>query len=90
VAVEFTTSGDYAGYDVTSPLTRDGGKATVLRELGLPRPILAVGDGATDLEMKPDVDRFVAFTGTIARERVVGSAHGSVRTFAELIADIQR
>jgi hypothetical protein len=38
------------------------------------RPILFVGDGATDLETRPLVDLFVAFAGVVARPNVVAAA----------------
>ena len=84
VAVHWDADGHYAGFDEESPLTRDGGKAVVAHELALRAPVLAVGDGMTDAEMKPHVDAFVAFTGTIARERVVAAADAAIASFAEL------
>jgi phosphoserine phosphatase len=76
--------GAYAGYDADNPLTRDGGKLTVVRALGLPRPILAVGDGNTDLAMKPGVDTFAAFVGYVRRDTVVAGADLIISTFREL------
>jgi phosphoserine phosphatase len=54
VSLRFTPEGAYAGFDTASPLTRSGGKPVVVRALGLPRPVLAVGDGSTDAELKTD------------------------------------
>ena len=67
-----------------APLARAGGKPEVVRCLNLPRPILAVGDGATDAELVPHVDRFIAFTGVARREHVVAVAADEVRSFAVL------
>lgn len=81
VDVHFDESGEYAGFDESSPLARAGGKLEVLREWGsaLPRPVLLVGDGATDLEARPAVDRFVAYAGVVARDNVVAAADEVIR-----------
>lgn len=90
VAIRFTDSGEYAGFDTESPLTRNEGKATVVRGLGLQKPILALGDGITDLELKtvepPAVDAFAAYTGVVERAPVIHAADYVVRSFDELPA----
>jgi len=73
VPLRLDEEGAYLGV-APSPLARSGGKATVLAGLGLARPALAVGDGITDLEMRPRVDVFVAFTGFVRRAPVVAGA----------------
>jgi phosphoserine phosphatase len=84
VAVEFSPTGRYAGFDDRSPLAMSGGKRVVVERADFPRPILAVGDGKTDAEMKPVVDTFAAFTGFVRREPVVAAAALELRSFAEL------
>lgn len=84
VALEFDAEGNYAGFDESSPLTTSSGKATVVASLGLPRPILAVGDGHTDLAMRPVVDSFAAFTGFTTRDTVVRDADRVVKSFRDL------
>jgi phosphoserine phosphatase len=84
VDLRWTEQGDYLGFDDTSPLTTQLGKLDVVRALGLPRPTLAVGDGATDLAMRAAVDRFIAFTGFTRRAAVVENADGEVASFSEL------
>jgi phosphoserine phosphatase len=76
--------GEFAGYDSENPLTRDGGKLTVVRGLSLPRPILAVGDGNTDLAVKPAVDSFAAYVGYVRRETVVAGAAVVFSSFREI------
>ena len=82
VDVHFTADGEYAGFDRASPLARSGGKRTVLERWlpELPRPIMLVGDGATDLEARPPADRFVAFAGVVERPVVIDAADDVVRT----------
>lgn len=76
VEVSFDPRGAYAGFDVTSPLTRSGGKRTWIETARsrLPSPIMLVGDGITDLEARPAVDLFVAFAGVARRPLVVAQA----------------
>jgi phosphoserine phosphatase len=88
VSLFFDDGGRYAGFDARSPLTRQTGKAEVLRELlaahRLKQPVLAVGDGATDTFMRGVADRFAAFTGFARRESVVAQADLEIGSFAEL------
>lgn len=76
VGVTFGAAGEYAGYDRDSLLVRSGGKRRWIEQFGgaLPRPILLVGDGATDLEARPAVDAFAAFTGVVSRQEIVSQA----------------
>ena len=84
VRVAFDASGAYAGFDDRSPLASSTGKATVLQRLYYPRPLLAVGDGATDVAMRETADAFAAFTGFARRVEVVRAADHEVNSFAEL------
>jgi phosphoserine phosphatase len=81
VDVRFDATGSYGGFDERSPLARSGGKREVLGEWRavVPRPVMFVGDGATDLEARDVVDRFVAFAGVIEREAVIASADAVIR-----------
>jgi phosphoserine phosphatase len=74
VGVEFADDGGYADFERASPLTRSGGKAAAVRALALPRPALLVGDGATDLEARPEVDAFAAYMGVAFRPQVAAGA----------------
>ncbi len=85
VALRFDSRGRYAGFDERSLLTTQGGKAEVVRELALPRPLLAVGDGSTDAALLPVVDSFAAFTAFVRREAVVAVAHHELRAFTDLL-----
>lgn len=76
VPVYFDEAGDYVGFDVTSPLARGGGKRAWIEanRAALPGPVLLVGDGATDLEARPAIDAFAAFTGVVLRPEVAARA----------------
>jgi HAD superfamily phosphoserine phosphatase-like hydrolase len=84
VHVRFDALGAYVGYDASSPLTTADGKRHVVSELHLDGPIVAVGDGATDLAMRDVVDTFVAYTGFVNRATVVQHADHVATSFAEL------
>jgi phosphoserine phosphatase len=85
VSVQFEPDGRYAGYDARSPLATGDGKGRIVRSLGLPRRVLAVGDGATDLAMRPDVDTFAAFIGFVRRASVVAAADLTLESFDQLV-----
>ena len=85
VRLTFRDDGTYAGYDDLSPLTTTTGKATVVQRLYLPRPLLAVGDGVTDLAARPSADAFAAFTGFAFRPAVVRAADHEISNFDELL-----
>lgn len=84
VDVYFNDSGEYAGFDTRSPLARQTGKREVVESLRLGRPSLAVGDGSTDIGMKPVVDEFVAYTGFARRAAVVAAASAEIPSYEAL------
>ncbi|HEX6057738.1 MAG TPA: HAD-IB family phosphatase [Gemmatimonadaceae bacterium] len=84
VSVRFDASGAYAGYDARSPLATQGGKESIVRDLALPRPVLAVGDGATDAAMRGAADAFGAFTFFVRRPAVIAAADLDIHSFARL------
>ncbi len=85
VEIETDAAGQFQGV-VPTPLITQAGKAAVLTQLALPRPILAVGDGATDLAMAPAVDAFAAYIGFVRRDAVVAGASLVFDSFAALVA----
>ena len=84
VSIRFDGDGAYAGFDTTSPLSTATGKREIVASLGLPRPLLAVGDGSTDVVMREVADGFAAFTGFTARPTVVDRADFIASSFDEL------
>ena len=85
VSLRADAAGNFSGFDERSPLTTAAGKAEVVRSLDLPRRVLAVGDGATDLAIRPVVDAFAAFTGYVRRAPVVAGADAIIDSFAQLL-----
>ncbi|MDQ3696445.1 MAG: HAD-IB family phosphatase [Gemmatimonadota bacterium] len=82
VDLRFDSDGGYACFDAESPLARSGGKQEQLRLWlpALPRPVMMVGDGATDLEARPPADCFVAYAGVVEHAAVVAAADFVIRT----------
>jgi phosphoserine phosphatase len=75
VALRFDGAGRYLDFDRSSPLWRNGGKPEVLRGLDPAlRPLVFVGDGATDLETKGVAELFVGFGGIARRPAVAAGA----------------
>lgn len=81
VDLSFDATGAYLGFEADSPLARSGGKRLVVERWrrSLPGPFLMVGDGVTDLEVRPVVDRFVAFAGVVERPAVTAAADAVIR-----------
>jgi phosphoserine phosphatase len=84
VPVRFASNGAFAGFDGSSPLATATGKRAVAELLALPRRVLAMGDGSTDLAMRPAVDAFAAFTGFVRREPVCAKADLTLDSFDQL------
>jgi phosphoserine phosphatase len=84
VSLSFDAEGQFVGYDEKSPLATQHGKRDIVAALALPRPSLAVGDGATDVAMGEATDAFAAFTAFVQRDAVVRAADYVVASFTEL------
>lgn len=84
VSVFFDEHGEYAGFDEGSLLTRQSGKRIIVGQMDLKGPILAVGDGMTDCEIKSVVQGFAAFTGFTRREAVIAQADYVIENFDQL------
>lgn len=88
VDLNFDAEGNYGGYDRDFPTTRSGGKPLVVARLKAelqPARVIAVGDGVSDLEMKPEVDLFAGFGGYVARPAVRAQAHCFMRNLSEIL-----
>jgi phosphoserine phosphatase len=86
VSVFFGSDGEYTGFDERSLMTRQNGKRATVKEMALKGPVLAVGDGMTDCEIRPVVDGFAAFTGFMKRDPVVDRADYVIENFDQLRA----
>jgi D-3-phosphoglycerate dehydrogenase / 2-oxoglutarate reductase len=75
------------GYDDTNPLSNEGGKVTLLKELNLPGEIYGIGDGHSDFQLKEFgmIKRFYAFTENIERKTVIEKADHITPSFDEFL-----
>ena len=89
VELYFDTSGNYTGFNENSPTARARGKnavAQMLRKEFNASEVVMVGDGASDLEVKGDADRFIGFGRYAERPKVRAGADAFIKRLAELPA----
>lgn len=87
VPLYFDATGAYAGYGEDYPTTRNGGKLDLVRQLraaGGYTTTVMVGDGVSDLETAPGVDRFIGFGGYVCRPKVRAEADCFIHGLDEL------
>jgi phosphoserine phosphatase len=86
VDVEFDDEGYVVGLHGSQPLATQQGKPIVLHTLReeLERPIVMIGDGATDAAVRGVTDAFIAFTGVTRRAAVVAVADAEASDFQAL------
>jgi phosphoserine phosphatase len=71
VDVFFDGAGAYQGFDDTSPLSRNGGKTIICRQVMRQEgPAVLVGDGVTDSEVAAAGVDFIGYGGVARRESV--------------------
>ncbi len=78
--------GKVIGFDDSLYVARPGGKVLQVADLELPRPLIMIGDGMSDYEVraKDEVNEFWAFTQHVARPGVVERADRVLTSFEEL------
>jgi D-3-phosphoglycerate dehydrogenase len=83
----FDDDGNIIGYDDTNPLSQEGGKVNLLRELNLDGEIFGIGDGHSDFQLKESgmVDTFYAFTENVERQSVTEKADHITPSFDEFL-----
>ncbi len=69
-------AGEITGFDTQNPLCKDQGKPALVKELKLASPVVVVGDGYTDYEIKKEgfADYFIAYTENVNRPLVTKHA----------------
>jgi D-3-phosphoglycerate dehydrogenase len=83
----YDADGRVTGVDPANPLAEAGGKARAIDALAPSRPLVMVGDGWTDAEVRQAgaADRFYAFTEVVRRRPVIGAADAEVASIDELL-----
>lgn len=92
VPLRFDAQGNYAGFE-PHPAARRGGKPEIVRRLRAelkPARVVLVGDGASDLEAKPELDLFIGFGRYAARPAVRAGADAFVGSLAEIMPLVAR
>ena len=85
VPMEFDGEGRYTSFDSGCQLTKENGKRALVTSLHLAPPVLMIGDGITDAEVKPAVDAFAAYIGFVRRKAAVDAADFTVESFEEVL-----
>ncbi len=83
----FDDARNIIGFDELNPLSKDGGKAEVIRSLDLEGDIYVIGDGHNDYEIKAAglANKFYAFTENVKREQVVLKADHEAPSLDEVL-----
>lgn len=79
--------GQIIGYDQNNPLSEEGGKVKLLKQLNLQGNIYGIGDGYSDYQLRESglIQKFYAFTENIVREKVVKQADHITPSFDEFL-----
>ncbi len=83
----YDDTGRVTGVDRSNPLSMDGGKVTAIGALNLSGPVVMIGDGWTDAEVRLAglADRFHAFCEVVRRPRVVEAADAVAVSLDEVL-----
>jgi D-3-phosphoglycerate dehydrogenase / 2-oxoglutarate reductase len=84
---EFDAEGNIVGYDRSNPLSQEGGKVKLLKEMNLQGDIYGIGDGYSDFQLKESgiIKKFFAFTENIERKSVAEKADHITPSFDEFL-----
>ncbi|MFD1769563.1 HAD-IB family phosphatase [Sphingobacterium suaedae] len=84
---KFDEAGNIIGYDETNPLSDEGGKVKLLKELQIAGRIFGIGDGYSDFQLKESglIEKFFAFTENISRKSVTDKADHITPSFDEFL-----
>jgi len=84
---KFDADGNIVGYDEDNPLSHEGGKVKLLKELNIDGRIFGIGDGYSDFQLKESglIEKFFAFTENISRQSVTDKADHITPSFDEFL-----
>src|ERR1700712_208916 len=83
----FDENDNIVGYDRENPLSQEGGKVKLLRQMNLQGEIFGIGDGYSDFQLKESglIKKFFAFTENIERKSVAEKADHITPSFDEFL-----
>jgi len=88
VPLHLDDAGNYINFDASYPTTYNGGKPEIigkLKEQYGATEVIMVGDGVSDLETKPHVDKFIGYGKYTPREKVQAEADYFVYSLADIL-----
>ncbi len=83
----FDENDNIIGYDRENPLSQEGGKVKLLKQMNLQGEIFGIGDGYSDFQLKESgmIKKFFAFTENIERKSVAEKADHITPSFDEFL-----
>lgn len=80
-------TGRITGYDQGNPLSEEGGKVKLIRQLDLKGNLYGIGDGYSDYQLRESglIKKFYAFTENIARQSILPKADHITPSFDEFL-----
>lgn len=83
----FNADGKIIGYDATNPLSKEGGKVILIRDLNLQGNLYGIGDGYSDFQLRESglIKKFFAYTENISRKSVTAKADHVTPSFDEFL-----
>jgi D-3-phosphoglycerate dehydrogenase len=83
----FDENDNIIGYDRENPLSQEGGKVKLLKQMNLQGEIYGIGDGYSDFQLKESgmIKKFFAFTENIERKSVAEKADHITPSFDEFL-----
>lgn len=83
----WSKKGEITGFDTDNVLSKDGGKPKVVEHLNFTSPIVVIGDGFTDYEIKQAgfAKYFVAYTENVSRQSVIEKADFIASNFNDFL-----
>src|SRR6201992_2944046 len=83
----FDENDNIIGYDRENPLSQEGGKVKLLRQMNLQGEIFGIGDGYSDFQLKESglIKKFFAYTENIERKSVAEKADHITPSFDEFL-----
>lgn len=83
----FDTAGKIVGYDDQNPLSKEGGKVILIRDLNLQGDLYGIGDGYSDFQLRESglIKKFFAYTENISRKSVTAKADHVTPSFDEFL-----
>src|SRR6201996_2233717 len=83
----FDDNDNIIGYDRENPLSQEGGKVKLLKQMNLQGEIFGIGDGYSDFQLKESgmIKKFFAFTENIERKSVAEKADHITPSFDEFL-----